>query len=89
MERLDMGSLPKQHKMEDLFPGKVVKRESSMRDKDVNEISQEKGARLGYGGPGEAAWCRMNIGYSERIKDEDLNSNYNKKSGSGRTCGSC
>jgi len=71
---VDMGPLPKQHKMEDLFPGKVVKRESTIKDEDVNQIIQKEGARLDYGGQGEAAWYYRNKGYSKRIQDENSNS---------------
>ncbi len=64
--------LPKQHRMEDLFPGKVVKINKSSKDKDPNELIREEGAHLDIrpgesnGSRNEAEWYRKNKGYSVR-----------------------
>ncbi len=66
--RINSGPLPKQHKIEDLFKGRVIKRESTFKDVDVNSIIQRNGAQQpGLCPRSEAAWYYKNKGYSKKV----------------------
>lgn len=66
MKRIESGPLPKQHPVEELFKGRVIKRESKTRDTDINELIQAVGAHCDGAGS-EAAWYRKHKGYSEKL----------------------
>lgn len=70
MNRVDSGLLPKQHSMEELFPGRVVTCDRVPRDKSVNDTIQEEGGHFRPCSGSEASWYRKNKGYTERLFGE-------------------
>lgn len=63
---------PKQHSIEKLFPGRIIKRRTEKKDEDINETIQSQGAHLGLssfgqGDVNEALWYYRNKGYSEKL----------------------
>lgn len=75
LQRINSGPLPKQHSLEELYPGRVVHINRPPRDESINDRIQREGANLGSRSlnpdKSEKAWYRTHKGYSKNIPFRD------------------